>query len=266
MGEEAGHRGGKWRVAGLILLGLVAFLIFVLARAPADRILGLAKPYLPDDVALYGVGGSLWEGSATAVEAGGIRLHGLSWEVYPAALLTGDVHLALTVEDRHLELEARLERAFDGTLAVTIPRGRLAIPPLQEQSPWRNPRAEGEIYLRDVQGTLSGGALQAAEGRITWREAAVTVARRAELGDLEIALETPEGGGTRGTVTELGDGPLEADGTVSLSPEGRWSVDAVVAATDPEGVLGRSLSMMAEEETDGGHRLRHSGRITLPSF
>jgi hypothetical protein len=43
-------------------------------------------------------------------------------------------------------------------------------------------------------------------------------------------------------------------------------VDAVVEATDPESVLGRSLAMMAEEAAQGGYRLRYSGRITLPSF
>jgi hypothetical protein len=266
MEKEAGRRGGKWRVAGLVLLGLVAFLAFLLARAPADRIYGLAEPYLPGEVSLYGLSGSLWEGRATAVEAGGIRLHGLSWDLHTAALLTGSVSLGIAVEDRHLEMQAHVERELDGTLHLSVPRGRLAIPPLQGQTRWRHPALEGEVFLRELEATLADGALQRADGRITWREAAVTVAQRAELGDLEVTLETPEAGGTRGQVTELGEGPLEADGEVTLSPEGRWRVDAVVTATDPESVLGRSLAMMAEEAPEGGHRLRYSGRITLPSF
>ena len=266
MAEEASRRGGKWRAAALILLGLVAFLAFIIARAPADRVYGLAKPYLPDGVALYGLSGSLWQGRATAVEAGGVRLHGLSWDLRTAALLAGRVSLDLGVEDRDLEIQALLERAFDGSLHLTIPRGRLAIPPLQGQTRWRHPAVEGEIFLRDLEATLADGGLQRADGRVTWREAAVTVARRAEFGDLEVTLKTPEGGGTRGEVTELGEGPLKADGQVTLSPEGRWTVDAVVEATDPESVLGRSLAMMAEEAAQGGYRLRYSGRITLPSF
>ena len=266
MEKEAGRWGGKWRVAGLVLLGLVAFLAFLLARAPADRIYGLAEPYLPGDVGLYGLSGSLWEGRATAVEAGGVRLHGLSWELHAAALLTGGVSLDLAVEDRHLEMQALVERELDGTLHLTVPRGRLAIPPLQGQTRWRHPAVEGEVFLRDLEATLADGGIQRADGRITWRGAAVTVAQRAELGDLEVTLETPEGGGTRGQVTELGEGPLEADGTVTLSPAGRWQVDAMVEATEPESVLGRSLAMMAEESAQGGYRLRYSGRITLPSF
>jgi len=266
MEKEASRRGSKWRVAGLVLLGLVAFVVFVLARAPADRIYGLAKPWMPADVALYGLSGTLWEGRAAAVEAGGVRLHRLSWELHAAALVTGGVSLDLAVEDRHLELQARVERERDGTLRLAVPRGRLAIPPLQGQTRWRHPAVEGEIFLRDLEATLADGGLQRADGRLTWREAAVTVAQRAELGDLEVILETPEGGGTRGRVTELGEGPLEADGQVTLSPEGRWRVDAVVTATDPESVLGRSLAMMADEAAEGGHRLRYSGRIRLPSF
>ena len=258
--------GGKWRAAGLILIGLGAFLAFLVAWAPADRLYALAEPRLPEDVALYGVQGTLWEGRATAVDAAGLRLDGLVWALHPADLLAGRVSLDLTVDDRHLELEATVERGLDGTLRVAVARGRAAIPPLQGQTRWRHPRAEGEVFIRSLEAILADGGLQQADGRITWRDAAVTVAQRAELGDLELTLKTPEGGGTEGEVVDLGEGPLEADGTVSLSPAGRWQVDAVVEATEPESVLGRSLGMMAEESAQGGYRLRYSGRITLPSF
>ncbi|MGM0412747.1 MAG: type II secretion system protein N [Pseudomonadota bacterium] len=263
---ESTRRHGKWKLAGLILLGIGAFLAFLAARAPADRIYALVEPRLPEGVALYGVRGSLWEGRATALDAAGVRLHGLTWEVHAADLLAGRLRLGLVVDDQHLELDGTVEREFDGTLRVAVARGRAAIPPLQGQTRWRHPRAEGEVFIRSLEATLADGGLQQADGRITWRDAAVTVAQRAELGDLELTLKTPEGGGTEGKVVDLGEGPLEADGTVSLSPAGRWQVDAVVEATEPESVLGRSLAMMAEEGDDGGYRLRYSGRITLPSF
>src|SRR5690606_40005787 len=79
----------KRRLLGLSLLGIVAWLIFILAMLPARFVLAQFGSLLPPDIRLHGVQGTLWNGTAQTLAWRGVSAGPLHWDVQAVALLTG---------------------------------------------------------------------------------------------------------------------------------------------------------------------------------
>ncbi|MEJ2274689.1 MAG: type II secretion system protein N, partial [Woeseiaceae bacterium] len=74
------------RKRGLFLVGLLAALAAVVILFPARVAYRMASPPL---VALSGLSGTIWHGSAREFSTNGIYLRDLEWRIKPAGLLTG---------------------------------------------------------------------------------------------------------------------------------------------------------------------------------
>jgi len=76
-----------------IVASVLVFLFFLIAYLPASQI--TTRLTLPDEVSLYEVSGTLWEGSAQQVVVNGLPVDNVSWKLHPAALLMGDIRVTL---------------------------------------------------------------------------------------------------------------------------------------------------------------------------
>ncbi|WP_018982305.1 type II secretion system protein N [Salinimonas chungwhensis] len=77
-----------WAIASVLV-----FVFFLIIYLPASQI--TSRLALPEEVSLYGVSGTLWEGSAQQVVVNGLPVDNVSWEIHPAALLWGDIRVSL---------------------------------------------------------------------------------------------------------------------------------------------------------------------------
>jgi len=102
----APRRGGaSWHTIALVLAALLAFLVALLALAPAGAVkLALAHGDAP--VRLVHPEGRLWSG-AGALYLRDVDLGRLRWRLTPAALLTGRLGAALSLEASGHHLEGR---------------------------------------------------------------------------------------------------------------------------------------------------------------
>ncbi|MEI8298983.1 MAG: type II secretion system protein N [Pseudomonadota bacterium] len=132
----------------LTLVGLIVFVGVIVATLPASVLVGR----LPPDLAVEGVVGTLWNGSADSIRLQGAPLGALSWTAEPLALLSGKLayHIEVTRPDGFLRgrvaatLGGALEadgvelslpvtalhpehgpQAWDGTLSGHLARARL---------------------------------------------------------------------------------------------------------------------------------------------
>lgn len=159
-------------VLWLALLGVVAFLAFVVALLPA----GVVAPSVErvDGVGLSNLAGGAWRGEAD-VAWRGEPLGRLRWRFEPSALLTGALGLRWRLRHPDYRLEGGFRRGFAGTAASV--RGNVASTALNRVLGKYHIRLGGafdidEVALRDDAGEgrwAARGALRWSGGRTTYR-------------------------------------------------------------------------------------------------
>ena len=78
---------------GWIIGGILVFLFFLIAYIPASQV--TTRVSLPENVSLYGVSGTVWEGKAEQVIVDGLPVNNVRWDVHTLWLLIGDLHISL---------------------------------------------------------------------------------------------------------------------------------------------------------------------------
>ena len=148
-----------------VLLALVGGAVFVavgVATLPAS----LLVSRLPPDVALQGVGGSVWNGGATEFRLQGVPLGALAWTVQPAELLRG--RIAYRVDLR------RADGFVRGVVATGFGGGAITARDVVLQLPLTtlSPQTAATAWRGDLAGTvpsarIEGGWPVAASGTFT---------------------------------------------------------------------------------------------------
>jgi general secretion pathway protein N len=134
------------------VLAAVGGLVFVgvgIATLPAS----LLVSRLPPQVALEGVGGSIWNGGATRVSYQGVPVGALAWRSHPVALFTG--RLAYDVDVRRTDGYVRGTIAITFGGAVTAENVQLALPITA-----LHPNAGANAWRGDLQGTVQWARLE----------------------------------------------------------------------------------------------------------
>lgn len=250
------------RVFWLVLLGLVAYIVFLLISLPAAQAWSWIGSHVPAQA--FGLSGTVWHGQAAVVIQQGRRLEAVQWDLKPASLLLGRLRA---------NVQARLPNGrLRGDFAVT-PGGRFAAQQLRLDMPapellqWAGlssklpVRVEGQLdtLMRDL--AVNGPRVERADGLISWHGAAIRFGSAPlPLGDLALRLE-PGTGGTNGTLTNQG-GAIDLGGTLRLSPDGRFVLDLAVQARDNPAQETVPAMKLLGIPTDGGKvQARLSGNL-----
>lgn len=241
----------------LIAAGIAAYVIFLLARFPADL---AVRWFAPDDVLVATPSGTLWNGRAEAVQFAATSTGPVEWRVRPLALFIGRVTADVT---------ARL--AGGGSVA-----GRVGVTPT------------GTVYLKDIAGVVPLSALAGAvptstfDGRIgldlaeariddNWLVDATgtidlvdlqLVAPFAEtLGSYELAFAGAGADQLVGAFREV-QARLGAEGQLVLHHDRRWEIEGLVSATAAtSNELSRALALLGPRDAQGRYLLAMSGEL-----
>lgn len=251
----------SWLLLALVVL--LVGLVFMVALAPA-RLLAWVLPASQ----LHGIGysGTAWQGRVAslrvATPAGPLQLGGVHWTIDPASLLTlaptarwrsewGNQHSQGRVRwlgGQSLEL-SDLEFGVDaGVLRRLLPvnvSGRLS------------------GLLSSVK--IDDGRVVGLRGQVSWQSASWRDGdRRFALGDYALEFTQGPAGAMLGEIITL-QGPLVAQGNVSLAPDGAFDLTLSLNSEQPLAQpLERALSLMAVPQ-DGGFRLQLQGDL-YPTF
>ncbi|GGD76990.1 type II secretion system protein N [Lacimicrobium alkaliphilum] len=77
----------------VLVLGLCAYVVFLIAKLPAEQL--VARVDLPDNLKVQNVSGTLWQGQIEQMSIQGIPIRRLEWQLSPWGLLTGKAVLDL---------------------------------------------------------------------------------------------------------------------------------------------------------------------------
>lgn len=215
------------RVWPLLLLGVLAYAIFLLVQFPAAVAHAFARGALSGaGVQLAGLSGSVWSGRAASAQIQGLPLGGVNWQLRVLPLLTG--RAAGELSFRHDQGSGRTRfSAGNGNARLNdveaqIPAAHVA--PLVKAVPLT---LGGTLVLRMQEIEMQADApakLVSASGRLVWQDAALGVAnpRAYALGNLGADIETTTDG-LRANLRD-GGGPLEMDVQALLTPDARYRV------------------------------------------
>ena len=206
-----------------VVTGVIAYVIFVVAGAPASKLLPLLQPALPG-VHFSGVDGTIWSGTAAAVQAPPVQLQQVSWRFRPFALLLGRAEVSIDGQLRGRQLQGRAGRALFGQPYLAQVRGSVAA---QDALSWMRINQVGldgvfSFNLGDVE--WSDALWPAVNGIVNWSPANVTRPVALALGKAQLDARI-EDGVTRGKL-EASEGALLVQGDVELQPAGNYRLKA----------------------------------------
>ena len=209
----------------LVTGGIIAFLVFLVAMVPANVLLR----WLPPEVAVTGLDGTIWSGNATSLSLRGRALGAVRWSCRPWPLLMLKWSCRVELQPAGGSVSASLSGDFDGEqIEARDLTGHLPITILERivtPSGWT-----GQLDFDVAKARIAGGLPQDAEGKIVVRGLKAPGPGGALLGDFELTIgEGAVGTGTlTGRLTDLG-GPLRVRGSVELKRDRSYFVSGEVA-------------------------------------
>ncbi len=245
------------------LLGVCAYALALAITLPARYAYSMAAPRLPKTVpvTLHDLGGSLWSGRAATVAWRNTPLGELHWDISPWSLIGGRLAMAVQLQDSDSTLSGHLTLARDGNATLRDVSARLPAGRLMAFNPGLPIAADGMIAASLEEARLSPQGVPSLRGIVVWNQALLVAGQPLKLGDLKLALQPGEQGGTVGTLSDAG-GPLEINGTLTLDANRSYRLDAKLRARpEADAALGNSLKLLGRPDGRGYYTLRYNGRL-----
>ncbi|MFK7886192.1 MAG: type II secretion system protein N [Gammaproteobacteria bacterium] len=244
----------------LIILGVVLYALFIARQFPADVVAGWV---LPDTVKVYGIRGSIWNGSADAVDPGAadIVLGDTQWTISPWWLLTARAKGTLSTDlSESSRVEAGFSKPFFGSkLHLTDIQGILKLDALPVAM--RPNQVNGNVGLSFESLTLDKMWPAAAQGSVDLVNLKVARPRAIDLGSFEIVFDGQSSDPLTGTVSDTRSG-LNIDGTLALATDQSYLFEGNALATpEADSAVAEALQFLGPINTDGTVALSFSGTV-----
>ncbi|WP_449427686.1 type II secretion system protein N [Rhodanobacter umsongensis] len=240
---------------GVLLLAAALLLWFLPARWAMPWI----EPQL-HGLRLRQLQGSLWDGRAGQVlAADGRPLGRLHWTLSRRALF-GQAQARLDWQGPGFDFTGAVRRLPGAKVewsGVNL-HAALAAWPAHVTLPLGQPR--GELQLDVEHAILQGGWPLQLQAQAQWRHAVMrTRTGDVVLGDLQGQAQA-QNGVIQAQWQDDGQGPLQVDGRLQLSPLG-WRLDATLRARQPDPALRHWLAGLGQPDADGKIHIQHSGGL-----
>lgn len=250
------------RTVGYVLFGVALYVVFAIATFPAARAYVLLEDKLAD-VTLYDVSGTVWNGKAKAADVQNQHLRSVNWSLRPWTVPLGRLDVKWSFDNGNMWGSGIAGLTAGGNLRLA---GLEAAVPATELQPLlrRVPARLGGTFVVDLENAkvdMAANVPLAAQGQLRWKNAAITVVEEAGLGQFQMDFETTDEG-VQGTLTDGGDGPLEAEGLLLVQPDGQYRFTGTVAVRDTSRRdLIQGLRFLGRPGPDGRIPLSYSGTL-----
>jgi len=250
----------KTRILRYTLVGLIAFVIGLVAFLPARVVAGWAEQMGP--VSLGGVTGTVFNGHAAYVSGPGGAVEDLDWRLHPTRLLLGRVSADIQLASDLGGFSATASRSLFGTNQLENVTGRASAGWLAKLGGYTFLPIAGDIGIDiseaafddQLQFTALAGQIRMVNTR--WQLFNPPV----ELGRFTTALDHSDDGVRLAIVDS--EGPLAIDGQVRLMPDRRFTLDVRLRArAGADERLDQMLDQVAKADAEGWHRVRQQGRL-----
>ena len=247
----------KSRWAG-VLVGLFAYLLFLVLAAPAAKVLPLFQPRL-GDIQFTGLEGSFWTGKAARVDVPPLQLQDVNWRFRPLALFVGRAVFGVRVQLQQQEIKARIGSSFLGEPYLSNISGRVRASDLSYWLGLTQLQLDGSVAFDFDDVAWSDSGVPALAGRATWSPARVVAPLQLMLGMAQLDTRI-EDAATRGKL-QVSGGALLVQADVELKPDGAYRLDAnIQQKREVPRAVAKFLSTFAEYR-DGAYQLEWADQL-----
>lgn len=238
-----------------IIVGLVAFLAIMLLTFPA-RV--AYKWFVPSEVKLAGISGSIWSGAASEGVAGGAYLRDVKWRFRPSALLRGQVGFTASANPGSGTMQSIVTVGLDGTLTLSELNGSVPLDLVHQA--FQQSGIRGDVFLQFETLAVKNGLPIAAEGSVTLADFYAPALSAEQIGDFQADFHTTDSG-IAGTVQDL-EGVLDVAGTIELLPDRSYRFIGEVAPTpETPPSIRNQLQFLGSPDARGQRPFRFEGQL-----
>lgn len=231
----------------LIAAGAAAFLVCLVAMVPAQQL----ASRLPAGIALGGVGGTIWTGSARSLAVSGRPIGALQWSCRPWRLLVLEWSCKVGLKPPGGEVSGNLSGDFGQEITGRELRGRVPITAFEGIATPRGWTGNLELDVAEIR--LVGRRPAAASGTLFLRELRAPGAGGQLLGDFELVVGegTVGSDSLNGRLRDLG-GPLRVRGSIEVEADGRYLLTGEAAPGPGAGpAIFDTLSFLGAPDNQG---------------
>lgn len=251
------------RVLRLVLLGLVAWIVTVIALFPVAPVLERLRPNL-GPVALEGVGGKLYRGNVARLRSTDdllpLEFSDVRWSLAPTALPRGAA-ADVSFKGYGGGGAGRALREWDGDIVIERLGFSAEAKALEPLLPVPIAEFSGELVGTVDRLQLEAGLLTSFAGDLRWSEALLESPVPTALGTVELVVR-PDGEARHRIELSAAGGDVAAEGTLSLTLGGDFTADVTfTAAPSASPAVLDALSRMAVPQGEGRFLLRREGNV-----
>ncbi len=233
------------------IAALAAFLLVLLAQFPARW----AAFALPRNVRCGQLAGTLWQGSCSGLVLDGRPLGELAWKLHPLALLGAALSADVALSQGATEATGSVQLRPSGRITARHLHARMLVDHsvIAQLTPGTHANVQADLSLL----RFEHGHVAAVSGEVNVRGLAFAPGLPTE--DYRLTFPENAPGDPAGQIQDLG-GPLALEGTLRLTPEPGYVLDARVAARPgAPPALAQQLQFLGPPDAQGRRTLSVSG-------
>lgn len=239
----------------LLLLGVFVFVFGLVISMPARVAIGfIAQP----GIAVSGVSGSVWNGTAKEASVAGIYLRDLTWEASFLPLLTGKLAYRVAATPMSGFVETDLHIGLNGTLHLSDFRVAM---PLQILAGVQNAQAlGGNASAQFERIEIVGDLAVAADGVIQVADLVIPEVARESLGSYRADFNT-QNNGIVASIEDT-DGVLDLAGSLQVRTDRTYQFLAqVIPTAKTPATVRQQLQDLPPPNARGQYELREEGEF-----
>jgi general secretion pathway protein N len=240
---------------GLVKIGLLIGIIGLVALFPAR----IGYRWLaPPQVALNGISGTVWNGSAQEATADGLYLRNLSWRFRPMDLFTGKIGLALDSNFVAGSINGNFAFGFGGSIRATDFRATLPLDAIQSVAALAGARGTLTADFEELR--ISDGLPVVANGSVEVAGLTLPLVHRDPIGGFRAELFTQDAG-ISASIEDTA-AVIDLAGSLQLTADGKYEFHAQLSPVDSTPTAIREqLRFLGSANDRGQHEIRLEGRL-----
>jgi len=245
-----------------ILTAILSYLFFTLGNVPAAKVISLIEKNTRLPVKLYGVQGSIWEGSAEKVMTQGQPpIDNLQWSINPAMLFLAQLNGEVNGSVKNQNIVGDFNVSAFGTISASDIRARINAPVMQELIQMPLGELDGVFNINIEHLEIKQQGIPSVIANLKWKNANLTMLETVELGFVDLSVTTNENNQLIAKISNK-KGQLLIDGTASLDAKKSYNLDLRLTpeenATDN---IRQSIGMFARRQSDGSYLVKRKGNL-----
>lgn len=238
---------------GLIAVGVLALVLGLIIMLPARL---AVHWFVPSEVAISGIQGSAWSGSANEASVAGFYLRDVRWKFAPLRLFTGALSYRVSAAPVSGFVETNISVGFGGTVSLTGVSASLPLELFADVIGIRGLQGSGSFKFERVQ--IVDGLAVVADGTMQVANLVVPIVGRDSLGGYKAEFFT-QNNGISASIEDT-DGVIDLAGSLLVKTDRSYEFIAQIIAKPetPEGVR-RQLRFLPPANNRGQQELRLEG-------